>query len=866
MNKQQLASKIWAGANALRGKVSADAYKDYMLGFIFYKYVSYREEKYLKEKLYFSEDEIKKLTEEDSETVENCKKHIGYFIAGDNLFSSWVSNKENEKIKKDFQIKDVRIALTAFDKNIGQNYKKVYSNIFETLSNGLDSLGAGDPERTKAARSLLDLIVEIPTDGSQDYDVLGFIYEFLLKNFAANAGKAGEFYTPHEASLLMSEIVADHLKDKNEISIYDPTSGSGSLLINIGQTIAKHMSENNKIKYYAQELIKNTFNLTRMNLLMRDILPSNIVVRNNDTLADDWPFFEDNDKENTYELVRVDAAISNPPYSQTWDISGADVDPRFTEYGIAPKSKADYAFLLHNLYHLKPDGIMTIVLPHGVLFRGGEEKKIRENLINKDNIDTIIGLPANMFFGTGIPTIIMVLKKNRTNNDVLIIDASKGFIKDGNKNRLREKDIKKILDTIFSRVSTKKYSKVVTKEEIIANDYNLNIPRYVDSSIPDDYSDIYGSMYGGIPNNEIDSMGDYWKVFPSLKAQLFRSKGIPYSEINSDDIEQIIANNSDVINYINTYENIFSDFDGYLKTELIDKCESINVYKEKEIITEKIREKFSDIKLVDFYDAYQIFSDNWDNILLDTEIIQKEGLKALNIVDPNKIYKKNKKKELEECQDGWVGRILPYDLIQNEYYHEDKKMLEEYISELNGFNTEKAELLDSIDINDKENLLKEDSEDINTKKLNEIIKKINKEVKNGAEFDEGSYEEIILNISKVNEKIKEYKKKIKEIKERLEKNTKTKIETINKDDALKLLEKKWIVPLCDDIKKLPTIMLNDFIKNIRRLEEKYNKSFIELDKDIVSTEKELSEMINELTGNEFDMKGLEEFKSLLGGI
>ena len=273
----------------------------------------------------------------------------------------------------------------------------------------------------------VELIVEIPTDGSQNYDVLGFIYEFLLKNFAANAGKAGEFYTPHEASLLMSEIVAEHLKNRSEISIYDPTSGSGSLLINIGQTIAKHMNQRNKIKYFAQELIENTFNLTRMNLLMRDILPSNIIVRNNDTLKDDWPFFDDNDRERTYELIQVDAAISNPPYSQAWDSTGADTDPRFSDYGIAPKSKADYAFLLHNLYHLKNDGIMTIVLPHGVLFRGGDEKKIRQRLIDKDNIDTIIGLPSNMFFGTGIPTIIMVLKKERPTNDVLIIDASKCF-------------------------------------------------------------------------------------------------------------------------------------------------------------------------------------------------------------------------------------------------------------------------------------------------------------------------------------------------------------------------------------------------------------------------------------------------------
>lgn len=861
MNKQQLASKIWAGANALRGKVSADAYKDYMLGFVFYKYISYKEEKYLKEKLYFSEEEIKNLTEENYDTVKDCQKHLGYFIEGKNLFSFWVSDKNN-----DFQIKDVRVALTAFDKNIGQDFKKVYSDIFATLSKGLDSLGVGDPERTKAARSLLDLIVEIPTDRRQNYDVLGFIYEFLLKNFAANAGKAGEFYTPHEASLLMSEIVAEHLKDKNEISIYDPTSGSGSLLINIGQTISKHMTEKNKIKYYAQELIENTYNLTRMNLLMRDILPSNIVVRNNDTLADDWPFFEDNDKERTYELVRVDAAISNPPYSQPWDISGADVDPRFSEYGVAPKSKADYAFLLHSLYHLKPDGIMTIVLPHGVLFRGGEEKVIRENLINKDNIDTIIGLPANMFFGASIPTIIMVLKKNRTNNDVLIIDASRGFIKDGNKNKLREKDIKKILDTIFNRKSIEKYSRVVSKEEIINNDYNLNIPRYVDSSVPEDYSDIYGSMFGGIPNCEIDLMREYWSTFPSLRDQIFNKKDIPYSEMMSENIDEIVYKNDNVREFINNYKTIFSDLNEFLKNELIDKFQSINIFKEKEVITEKIREKFDKIELIDFYDAYQIFNDNWETILLDLEILQEEGVKALNKVDSNKIYIKNKKKELEECQDGYNGRILTYDLVQNKYYRSEKESLEKFINELTNLEGEKQSLLESIDKNDKAGLLKEDSEDIDTKKLNSKIKDINKEVKNGAEFEEESYERIILNISDVNEKIKNVKKEIKAVKEKLEEETKNKIETMNTEEALKLLEKKWIDPLCEEIGKLPDMMLKNFIKNIKKLGEKYKKSFNDLDKEISLTEKAISDMLVDLDGNEFDMKGLEEFRSLLGGI
>ena len=315
------------------------------------------------------------------------------------------------------------------------------------------------------------------------------------------------FYTPHEVSLLMSEIVADHLKDRNEIKIYDPTSGSGSLLINIGASAAKYMPDANRIRYYAQELKSNTYNLTRMNLVMRGIIPDNIVTRNADTLEEDWPYFDESDPAATYEPLYVDAVVSNPPYSQQWDPKGKENDPRYARYGIAPKSKADYAFLLHELYHLKPDGIMTIVLPHGVLFRGGEEGKIRTNLIENDNIEAIIGLPANIFYGTGIPTIIMVLRQKREDNNVLIIDASKGFEKVGKSNKLRACDIRKIVDTVTHKLSIDKYSRLVSKEEIRKNDYNLNIPRYVDSSEETESWDLYASMFGGVPKYELNALG-----------------------------------------------------------------------------------------------------------------------------------------------------------------------------------------------------------------------------------------------------------------------------------------------------------------------------------------------------------------------
>jgi type I restriction enzyme M protein len=451
VNKQQLANKIWESANKMRSKIEANEYKDYILGFIFYKFLSDKEVRFMQSKGATAE-EIKQLSEEDTETVKYIQGNIGYFIAYKDLLSTWLS------MGKDFDVSNVRDALSAFNRLIDSNYKKVFDNIFETLQTGLSKLGESSASQTKAISDLIQLIKDIPMDGKQDYDVLGFIYEYLISNFAANAGKkAGEFYTPYEVSLLMSEIVADHLKDRKEIQIYDPTSGSGSLLINIGRSVAKHMDDDDNIKYYAQELKQNTYNLTRMNLVMRGILPSNITTRNGDTLEDDWPFFEDSDPVGTYNPIYVDAVVSNPPYSQNWDPEGKDTDPRYARFGLAPKGKADYAFLLHELFHIKPDGIMTIVLPHGVLFRGGEEGSIRKNLIENNHIDAIIGLPANIFFGTGIPTIIMVLKQKRENTDVLIIDASKGFIKVGKNNKLQASNIKRIADTIAERKDVPKF-------------------------------------------------------------------------------------------------------------------------------------------------------------------------------------------------------------------------------------------------------------------------------------------------------------------------------------------------------------------------------------------------------------------------
>ncbi|WP_352398055.1 type I restriction-modification system subunit M [[Clostridium] aminophilum] len=700
MNKQQLAAKIWESANQMRSKIEANEYKDYILGFIFYKYLSDKEEQWLVSRG-FDHESIKSYVNEEADdrysSKSSAQQNLGYFIAYKDLFSTWIH------MGSDFTVDNVRTGLSSFNRLISSSHKKVFEGIFNTLETGLSKLGENTKSQTKAVSDLIHLIDEIPMNGKQDYDVLGFIYEYLISNFAANAGKkAGEFYTPHEVSLLMSEIIADHLKGRNEIKIYDPTSGSGSLLINIGKTAAKYMQDANRIRYYAQELKVNTYNLTRMNLVMRGILPDNIVTRNGDTLEEDWPYFDENDPQGTYDPLYVDAVVSNPPYSQRWDPSGKENDARYCRYGVAPKSKADYAFLLHDLYHLQPDGIMTIVLPHGVLFRGGEEGQIRKNLIEQNNIDAIIGLPANIFFGTGIPTIIMVLRQKRENSDVLIIDASKGFAKVGKNNALRASDIRKIVDTVRERKNVEKYSRVVSLEEIRANDYNLNIPRYVDSSEETESYDIYASMFGGVPENELKQFDKFWKVFPSLKNELFDGNGA-YSQLRTKDVVKTIQNNKDVNLFRKAFEGAFADFEEYMDHTLIDGAETLAIPKTEEAIAANIFERFSNTALLDPYEAYEIFATQFSDIAGDLEVIQTEGMKAVKQVDPNMIVKK-KNGVNTEVQDGWKGHVLPFDLVQRTYMADQLNSMKKKQEQLDAIPSSYEELLEALSEEDKENI------------------------------------------------------------------------------------------------------------------------------------------------------------------
>lgn len=869
MNKQQLANRIWASANNMRNKIDANEYKDYILGLIFYKFLSDTEVKYFTEVCEWEEDELPELVEnyEDinmKNAIKECQEHIGFFIEYKYLFTTWLNDTS-------FSVQTLSEALSNFERLMSDNYASVYDGIFKTLREGLSKLGDNPSSQTKALKGLIKLIKDIPTDGSQDYDVLGYVYEFLISNFAANAGKkAGEFYTPHEVAMIMSEIVAEHHKNKDSLEIYDPTSGSGSLLITIGKAVSKHIQGKNKVKYYAQELKENTYNLTRMNLVMRGIIPQNIVTRCADTLEEDWPIHEDGSEID--KPLAVDAVVSNPPYSQHWDPRDKEYDPRFKNYGVAPKTKADYAFLLHELHHLKGDGIMTIVMPHGVLFRGKAPKiydkegnllpmelreegqaegQIRANLIEKNNIDAVIGLPANIFFGTQIPTLIMVLKKNRGSEGILFIDASKGFEKQGKQNKLRACDVKKIADTYRERKEIPGFSRVVTRDEIRKNEYNLNIPRYVDSSEAPVKYDIYSTMFGGIPNSEIADLKEYWDAFPSLQSEVFApEEDRPYSTVKVNNIADALHANSDVADFKSRFSAAFADFKVMLHQRLIDHVEDVKEVVESDNISADIFRRTEGLPLVDKYAAYQILADNWAGIMGDVEIIQTEGFAACNVVEAKTKMVKDKNGVEQEVEDGLKGRIIPFELVQKALFQKEL----DAISALQG----RIEAIDGeLDAVRDELLGMEDTDKyFDAEKDNALMKKeISADAKPKSDVEDDVKEQLKAIVALWDEQTKA-KKDVKKMLDDLEKATIKTIEGLDMRGINQFLELKWIVPITSAIEALQDAIVSKLADAITGLNEKYAVTYNDIEQGIDESEQNLATLIGQLAGDEFAISGL----------
>lgn len=858
MDKRQLASRIWESANTMRSKIEAHEYKDYILGFIFYKFLSDQVEQLMYANGVDHEELAEVLVESDADTVKFVQNRLGYFIAFDNLHSTWRAQGN------DFNVANVRDALAAFDRLILSSRSHVFQGVFRTLETGLSKLGSNATAQTKAIKTLLNLIEDIPTDGAQGYDVLGFIYEYLIAKFAANAGKkAGEFYTPHEVSEVMSSIVASHIRGRDTITIYDPTSGSGSLLLNIGQAVARHMGDPDAIKYYAQEIKENTFNLTRMNLVMRGVKADNIVARSGDSLDHDWPMFDETDPENTYDPLFVDAVVSNPPYSQKWKSEGKDTDPRFIKYGLAPEGKADYAFLLHELFHVKPDGIMTIVLPHGVLFRGAAEGTIRERLIEANNIDTIIGLPSSIFFGTGIPTIIMVLKKQRSHDDVLFIDASQGFTKDGKNNVLRARDIERIVDTVQAREDVENYAKVVTRDEIRDNDYNLNIPRYVSATRPPEPVDFFATVNGGIPASEIDALANYWDVLPGLREALFDEAANGYATVRADDIRETVLGHDAAGALEDTMKAALVGFPESLGKDLIDNAMAVPVNTAEDAIKADLFARLAPVPLVNEYQGYQLLHEKWLTIANDLTILQTEGWDAMRVVDPVMEWKTKDKKKVE-VRTGWEGRVATFEIVRDLYLPELRDRVSDLTNERDGVDAELAALIEGLSEEDKTDL----ADVLNAKEDGFVKGELNTAVKallKGQQWPEGSVEALQIEAKRLLDRLATVKSQLKSTNEELETKTHERIESLTEDQVVEVLSSKWVAALMVELATLPSLALRELADQVQHLQDKYATPLTELDAQIATTERSLLASLGKLTGSDADMQAVVALKQILGG-
>lgn len=475
-----ITTKLWAMANKLRGTMDASEYKNYILPFMFYRYLSENQDVYLAqnglEEFYDVTDE-----EEQEDYLEDISSNLGYAIKPEYTWGRLVAKIENHRIKAS----DFQDMFDSFETQAKRNpmAEQDFANVFSDINLGDTRLGSSTNERAKALNDIVLMIHEFSFKDESGRDILGDVYEYLIGQFAANAGKkGGEFYTPHEVSQILAKLVTvDAKENDDQFRVYDPTMGSGSLLLTVQKELPEGEREGS-VDFYGQELNTTTYNLARMNLMMHGVNYRNMNLKRGDTLDTDWPFAE---KDGIQLPLKFDAVVANPPYSQKWEIKSIDrsKDSRF-KFGVAPASKADYAFILHGLYHLESSGTMAIVLPHGVLFRGAAEGKIRQKIIDENLLHAVIGLPANLFYGASIPTCVLVFKGRKARgecSDVLFIDASSDFEKGKNQNKLTADNITKIIETYHEREHVDKYAHVASLEEIKENDYNLNIPRYVDT-------------------------------------------------------------------------------------------------------------------------------------------------------------------------------------------------------------------------------------------------------------------------------------------------------------------------------------------------------------------------------------------------
>lgn len=854
ITSEEIKRRLWDGANELRGSMDASRYKDYMLGLMFYKFLSDKTLETFKTIKRLGEISENKLVDEyakakneyGDELEKTIQVLLGYYVSPEYLYQTWIKDINSGN----FEVQKVTDSFNNFERTIAassdaSDFKGLFSS--STLDFTDTALGSNLNERSKNIKALILLFADLNMVALQKGDVLGDAYEYLIGQFAMESGKkAGEFYTPHQVSEVMAQIVAKSSEIK---SIYDPTVGSGSLLL----TVKKHLDKNAQrdLNYYGQEKNTATYNLTRMNLLLHGVRPEKMTIKNGDTLSNDWP----EDPKNPNEGVQFDAVVMNPPYSaKNWNKAGLKVsDPRFEIAGtLPPDSKGDFAFLLHGLYHLGTNGTMAIVLPHGVLFRGSSEGEIRKRLIDKNYIDTIIGLPNNLFTNTGIPVAIIILKKNRKiDAPVLIIDASNSFIKVGKQNVLQEKDIAKIVDVYMEKAEIPGYSHLATREEIKKNEYNMNIPRFVEAIDTEISHDVDAHLLGGIPQKNIDDLTVLQALVPDVFNRSFetiRPKYVslikPVSELTNEILNdvRIIAISDEIRAKTNDYIAKYWD-----PLRNVDKSNDlVNLMEE---MLDSIKKILSDYKYIDVYGGYQIIAEIWKDALThDTELIASGGFYNIGRTrEPNMITKGSGSNKREE-QDGWVGSIIPNDLIAKELYHVQLEAIENKKNEIQDIETELADLVEAAKVEDSEennalyDALKRNEDDepgdaFDNKLVNAELKK--------AERGSEEYEllkKVETLINKKSSLTKDIKSEEKELKDAVQER----ILVLTDEEIDNLMYKKWFGSTAEKMVNLVQIPLKAELNTLQMLEERYTNTLSDIDTEINSLMSEFEALKDEL--------------------
>jgi type I restriction enzyme M protein len=630
IKKSELYSSLWASCDELRGGMDASQYKDYVLVMLFIKYIS----------------------------------------------DKWAGQPYAPiTIPKGAGFKDM-VALKGKTDIGDQINKKIIAPLKDANNlsdmpdfNDVSKLGDGK-EMVDRLSNLIAIFEKPELDFSKNRaegdDILGDAYEYLMRHFATESGKSkGQFYTPSEVSRIMAMIIGiSNVQSNAKTTVYDPTCGSGSLLLRIGT------AANTKVTLYGQEKDSATSALARMNMILHDYPTAEI--KQGNTLSK--PLFEENSNMKQFDYV-----VANPPFSDKRWSNGLSLPEdgkynRFEGFGIPPSKNGDFAYMLHIIRSLKRNGKGAVILPHGVLFRGNAEAEIRKNLIKKGYIKGIIGLPANLFYGTGIPACIIFIDKENAQNRkaIFMMDASKGFIKDGNKNRLREQDIRKITDVFNAQKIEEGYSKVVSIVSIGAKEYNLNIPRYIDGQEKEDIQDIDAHLNGGIPDSDIDALDKYWKVYPTLKADLYQPERQGYSnlQVTHDQINSSIYEHNEFVAFTKQMDELFekweNETDAYLKA-LNKDCHPKQVIAD---ISEKILHSYEDKPLVDKYNIYQHLLSYWHEVMQDDAyIISYDGWKAETY--PISIKKKE-----------WICDLIPKELVINRFFEAEKTEIENLNNDL----------------------------------------------------------------------------------------------------------------------------------------------------------------------------------------